>query len=139
MIEFVYRILASLGYTHPLHPAITHIPMGMIIGGFIFKAVSFKWEELEKTAYYCYILALIFAPITAVFGYMDWQHRLFGKLDGFILAKFILTGSLITLLSITIFMDYKKVLSRRGLLLLYALCLFIAGGLGFVGGELAYG
>lgn len=139
MIEFIYGLLESLGYTHPLHPAITHIPMGMIIGGFIFRIASFKWEQLAKTAYYCFILALIFAPITALFGFMDWQHRLFGKMNGFIMAKFILTGCLVTLLSVTIFLDNKNILSQRAMTLFYVFCFLIAVGLGFVGGELAYG
>jgi len=139
MIEFVYRLFSAIGYTHPLHPVITHIPMGMIIGGFIFKVVSLKWKEMEKTAYYCFILALIFVPLTALLGYMDWQHRLFGKMSGFIAAKFILTGGLVTMLSITIYLNHKGIVSSRVLLLFYSICLLIAGGLGFVGGELAYG
>jgi uncharacterized membrane protein len=139
MIEFVYRTAAALGYTHPLHPAVTHIPMGMIIGGFIFKVASLKWQELAKTAYYCFILALIFAPFTALLGYMDWQHRLFGKMNGYIVAKFVLTSCLIALLSMTVYLNHKGKVSDRILLVFYTLCLLTAGGLGFVGGELAYG
>jgi len=139
MIESIYRIAAALGYTHPFHPVITHIPMGMIIGGFIFKISSMKWQDLAKTACYCFILALIFAPLTALLGYMDWQHRLFGKMSGFIAAKFVLTACLITLLSITVYLDRKGKAGGKVLLLFYTLCLLTAVGLGFVGGELAYG
>ncbi|MGD2029642.1 MAG: hypothetical protein PVG86_06850 [Desulfobacterales bacterium] len=40
MIEFIYLTLATIGYSHPLHPAMTHVPMGMIIGGFLFAIGS---------------------------------------------------------------------------------------------------
>ena len=139
MIEFIYRMFAAIGYTHPLHPAVTHIPMGMIIGGFIFKLASLKWESMAKTAYYCFILALIFAPLTALLGFMDWQHRLFGRINGFIVAKFVLTLFLAALLSVTIYLDHKGTANKKILLMCYALCFLTAGGLGFVGGELAYG
>ena len=139
MIESVYRLAAALGYTHPLHPAVTHIPMGMIIGGFIFRLASYKWEELTKTAYYCFVLALISAPFTAILGFMDWQHRLFGKMSNDIMAKFVLTGGLLALLSITVYLSHKGTYSKRLITILYILCLLTAGGLGFVGGELAYG
>jgi len=139
MIEFVYQLFAAIGYTHPLHPAVTHIPMGMIIGGFILKVAAVKWENIGKAAYYCFILALLFAPLTALLGFMDWQHRLFGKMNGFILAKFILTALLITLLSITVYLEHKDTVNKKVLLLCYTLCLITAGGLGFAGGELAYG
>ena len=54
MIEFTYKLLESVGFTHPLHPAITHIPMGMIMGGVIFTAYSIisKKTDFMKTAEY---------------------------------------------------------------------------------------
>jgi len=50
MIDFIYQTLARIGFSHPLHPAITHIPMGMVIGGFLFAAASFvfKKDDLAK-------------------------------------------------------------------------------------------
>jgi uncharacterized membrane protein len=139
MIEFIYSTLASMGYTHPLHPVITHIPMGMTLGGFIFILASLKWENLSRTAYYCYTLALIFVPITALLGIMDWQHRLFGKVNNLIIAKLILTGIFTVLLSLTVYMDYKGSIGRRTRMILYTLCVITVMVLGFVGGELAYG
>ena len=139
VIEFVYKTFAALGYTHPLHPASTHIPMGMLLGGFLFKLASYKWEELSSTANYCLILALIFAPISAVLGLMDWEHRLFGKMNNLILAKLIMTGCLLAVLSVTLYKNQKNTLSPRGMMLAYFLCFLLASGLGLVGGELAYG
>ena len=40
MIEFVYQTLANLGYSHPLHPILTHVVLGMVIGGFLFAAAA---------------------------------------------------------------------------------------------------
>jgi mono/diheme cytochrome c family protein len=36
MIDAVYKTLNGLGYTHPLHPTLTRIVMGLVIGGFVF-------------------------------------------------------------------------------------------------------
>lgn len=139
MLDFIYGTLAALGYTHPLHPASTHIPMGMLLGGFLFKLAAFKWEELSKTAYYCLVLALITAPISAVLGLMDWQHRLFGRMNGLILAKLLMTAALLALLAAALYKDHKGTLSARGMWIAYALAFLLASGLGLIGGQIAYG
>ena len=35
MTEAIFEFLGRIGFTHPLHPAMTHIPMGMVmtVGG----------------------------------------------------------------------------------------------------------
>ena len=77
MIEFIYQTLAKFGYSHPLHPAMTHIPMGMIIGGFLFAvgSMAFKNDDLAIAAHFSYALALIFVLPTMILGYMDWQYK----------------------------------------------------------------
>jgi uncharacterized membrane protein len=139
MIEFVYNTLAAIGYTHPLHPVATHIPMGMVLGGFLFALASFKWEELAKTAHHCSILALLILPITATLGIMDWQHQLAGIMSIYITAKLILAGTLAILLALTIYLYRKGSLGPKALMLMYTLCLFNGIGLGFIGGQLVYG
>jgi uncharacterized membrane protein len=139
MIDFIYATLASLGYTHPLHPAVVHIPMGMILGGFLFKLFSFKWPALEKTAYNCFMLALAFVPVTALLGILDWQHRLLGHWSRLIIAKFILAGILTALLAFIAVLHQRETTSPRLMMLLYTLCLIAAMGIGFVGGQLVYG
>jgi hypothetical protein len=113
--------------------------MGMILGGFIFKIASRKWPDLSKVADYCFILALIFIPPTVLLGFMDWQHRLFGRVNGLIIAKFALTGGLIPVLSLTVYFNKKGTANQTVILVLYALCVLAAIGLGMIGGELAYG
>jgi uncharacterized membrane protein len=138
MIDFIYSTLASLGYTHPLHPAVVHIPMGMVLGGFLFRLFSFKWPDLEKTAHHCFMLALGFIPFVALLGILDWQHRMLGHWSRLIIAKFILAGILTTLLALTFVLHQRK--AGPGLMMLvYALCLVTAMAIGFVGGQLVYG
>jgi uncharacterized membrane protein len=40
MIEFIYQALTKLGYTHPLHPTLTHVPLGMVMGALIFRRTN---------------------------------------------------------------------------------------------------
>ncbi|OGR78164.1 MAG: hypothetical protein A2X32_02045 [Elusimicrobia bacterium GWC2_64_44] len=139
MIEFVYSTLASLGYTHPLHPASTHLPMGLVLGAFLFQLASLKWEDLAKTVYYCLILALVTAPIAAVSGLLDWQHRLHGKLNGLIAAKLGLTALLMAVLGFIIYKYRAGALTWRAMTAWCALAALLAAALGLIGGELVYG
>lgn len=141
MIEFIYQTLAKLGYSHPLHPAITHIPMGMIIGGFLFAAgsVVMKKDDLAKAAHYCYTLALIFVLPTMMLGYMDWQYRLEAEWNRLILTKIILALMLTAMLVTSFFYGKNVKVDIKQKLILYVICFAISMGLGFIGGELQYG
>ena len=77
MIEFLYQTLAKIGYNHPIHPPVTHISVGMVIGAFLFALVAnlMRHERLALTARHCILLAMIGLFPTALLGYMDWQHR----------------------------------------------------------------
>ena len=140
MIESVYALLAKVGFTHPLHPALTHIPMGMVMGCFFFGFLAWyaKKSDFLKTCLHCSVLALIFTVPTIVAGIFDWQHRYGGRYETLIVIKMILAAVLTGLLG------YSIVLNRQGaetkkLFLIYALCLACAVGLGFSGGQLVYG
>jgi uncharacterized membrane protein len=141
MIEFIYQTLAKLGYSHPLHPAMTHIPMGMIIGGFLFAAgsVVMKKDDLAKAAHYCCTLALIFVLPTMMLGYMDWQYKFDGEWNRLILTKIILAVMLTIMLGITFFYGKNVKVDIKQKLILYVICFAMAMGLGFIGGELQYG
>ena len=30
--DFIYQFLADVGYAHPLHPTITHLTIGLVMG-----------------------------------------------------------------------------------------------------------
>ncbi len=142
MIELLYQLLGNIGFTHPLHPAITHLPMGMVMGAFLFQATSIalKKKDLEKTAFYCITVALIFVFPTMLLGFMDWQVKFEAEWSHLILIKFILAGILTVLLTTSFLSGRKDGDGKRTkIMILYALCLFTAIGLGFTGGEIQYG
>ncbi len=77
MIELLYQVLEKIGYFHPIHPPLTHIPMGLVFGAFTFALVAllFRRTILPQLAYNRIILlALVLAFPTILFGYTDWQH-----------------------------------------------------------------
>ena len=141
MIEFIYKLLESVGFTHPLHLAITHIPMGMIMGGVIFTAYSIirKDPDFMKTAYYCSVVAFLGVFPTILFGIMDWQHRYEGEWSFLIQLKLILAVVLVIILGAIL--KYGKNYEENSKLVyaLYGASLLVAIGLGFSGGELIFG
>jgi len=138
MIELIYQVLEQVGFTHPLHPAVTHLPMGMSIGACLFGIASLKFEELARTAHHCVILALIFVPPTVVAGIMDWQHFFDGYWSTHIIIKMILAVVLTVLLLAAIRAGSPERGNPRAAIVLYALCLLTAVGLGYTGGDLQY-
>ena len=139
MVEFIYGILNSIGYNEPIHPVATHIPMGTILGGFLFAIASLKWNALEKTAYHCLVLALLNLPITISFGILDWLHSYHGKLIPYIVAKMCLAGAITLFISITVYLYHKGNLDKKIFLPAYFICFVTAVALGFIGGRLIFG
>lgn len=140
MINSFYALLAKIGFNHPLHPIFVHIPIGMIVGMFVFSLLGLKWRDghFSRTAYHCSVLALVSLFLVIPTGLMDWQHSLGGAWINLIIVKMIL-ASILTLLLI-----YAVIIRNRGasplhLFIVYTLCLLCAGGLGYAGGQLVYG
>jgi uncharacterized membrane protein len=140
-MESVYQILAKIGYTHPLHPTLTHLVMGLVMGAFIFVLIAtfVRRESLARTAWHCIVLALIALLPTAVLGYADWQHRFAGDLIFPITMKLILAGLLLVLLVVATVMGFRSENWSRNIVTLYAVCLVVVIGIGYFGGELVYG
>jgi len=141
MIQSIYEFLRGIGFFHPLHPAITHIPMGMIVGGFLFFTASriLRREALAAAAHSCFTLALIFILPTMLTGIMDWQVLQDGKWIFLIKLKITLACLLTVLLAIAVKIGSQPVSSPTLRAALYLLCLLAAVGLGFSGGEILYG
>lgn len=141
MTEIIFEFLNKIGFMHPVHPALTHIPMGMVMGAVIFRLGSFlpKLKFLAKTGYHCIILGLIGVPPTVFSGYLDWQHTFGGEWEFLIILKMVLAVLLtITLATIAIIDDPEdQKLDKKTAL--YLVIVLIAIGLGFSGGELQYG
>ncbi|MBW2659216.1 MAG: hypothetical protein JRC87_06430 [Deltaproteobacteria bacterium] len=140
MIETLYATLAKFGFSHPLHPMLTHLPMGMVIGMVVFSLLSLIWKgrNLDTAAYYCSILAFfgVFPVISA--GILDWQQLMEGEWNTYIIIKMILATLLTLLLAFSI-IEKRRGGTAKKIFLLYILCLACAGGLGFSGGQLVFG
>jgi len=140
MVENLYSFLAKIGFSHPLHPMLTHVPMGMIIGMVVFSFLGLIWKDknFAQTAFYCSVLALvaIFPVIGA--GILDWLHLQQGEWNVYIIVKMILAVLLTILLILSVILKGKGTTANK-MLLIYLLCLACAGGLGFSGGQLVYG
>ncbi len=140
MVEGIYSFLASVGFTHPLHPAATHAPMGMIIGMLVFGLLALRWTDKHfgVTAYYCSILALLSVLPTAFLGILDWLKFFEGEFETLIVVKMTMTVILTVLLAVSVVIRNKGANPGK-IFVVYLLCMACAGVLGYSGGELVYG
>ncbi len=141
MIEFVYQTLARIGYLHPLHPPSIHLPMGLVMGGFVFGLAGWLLgrQALTQTARHCTVLALITLLPALLLGFMEWQYRYAGAWLFPIKMKLILSGVLLILLSVAVILGRRSGTWARSTIAIYALCLVTVSGIGYFGGELVYG
>ncbi len=140
MIEGLYAFLENVGFNHPLHPIMVHIPMGMVIGAVLFSLVGIVWkkENLAHTAYHCSVVALIFIVPTLITGILDWIGKLGGEWETLIIIKMVLGVVLTGLLALSVIFKHQGADTKK-MFIIYLLCMACAGGLGFSGGELVYG
>jgi uncharacterized membrane protein len=140
MVDSLYSFLASVGFTHPLHPMLTHLPMGLIIAMVVFSLLAVVWQKpaFSQTAFHCSVLALLGVVPVIITGALDWLQFQGGEWNIFIIIKMVLAGVLTLLLAIAVAQKNRGAGEGR-MLLLYLLCLACAGGLGYSGGELVYG
>jgi len=141
MIKFIYTTLESLGFQHPLHPVVVHLPMGMTMGLFLFGLAAYflKKPEFERTAHYCAVLAFLGAFPTILLGYMDWQYRYNGEWLFPIEIKLIFGTIFVILLAIAIKVGVKQKSMTTLRMVVYLLCMMTATVLGFFGGKLIFG
>jgi len=141
MTEVIFGFLNSIGFTHPVHPAFTHIPMGLVIGAVVFRLASFvpRIQMLAKTGYHCAILGLLGVFPTIFTGYLDWQHRFGGAWEFLIVLKMVLAAVLTVLLLLIAIKDDPDNRRFDRITGWYVLMVLVAIGLGFSGGELQYG
>lgn len=140
MIETVYHFLEGIGFTHPLHPAITHPPMGMVLGGVIFFFIYavFNRPDFLTAAYYCTGLGFLGIFPAVLSGLLDWQYRLHGEWNPFIITKMVFAAGLALAMLATIKFSTGHEINSNRLMVTYFLCLVFIIGLGYMGGELLY-
>jgi uncharacterized membrane protein len=141
MFEFIYEMLQKFGYTHPLHPTLTHLPIGLVLAAFVFGliAVVFRKPSLINTARHCITLALITVPAAVLLGLMDWQHFYGGAWLFPIKMKLALAAGLFVFLLLALLTVSRRDTINSRSLVVYAVCVLLVIGLGYFGGELVYG
>jgi len=141
MIDAFYAWVNHLGFTDPLHAPVTHVPIGLVIGAFLFflVAVVFNRKSLVLTARHVSILAFIFVFPTILLGVMDWLHFFKGALVAPIKYKMILASAVLLLLAAGIIIGSELKVRTWPLMLVYALAVVGVVGLGWFGGKLVYG
>lgn len=140
MASEIYQLLSSIGYHHPLHPALTHLPVGLTITCFLFALLGYlsNRPQFTQTARHCTILAFLSVIPAIVFGYFDWQHFYSGAYIFPVIAKIVLAAILLFVLCVLVFTGVKRQnLTGRQIGLYFAAFLMVIG-LGFLGGELVF-
>ncbi len=141
MTEVIFEFLNKIGFHHPIHPALTHIPMGMVMGAVTFRIVSFipRLKFLARTGYHCIVLGLLGIFPTVFAGYLDWQHTFGGQWEFLIILKMVLAVFLTLLMATILYIDDTESPKLNKVTLFYFLAVLLAIGLGFSGGQLQYG
>lgn len=141
MIDSLYELIAKTGFTDPLHAPFTHLPIGLVIGAFLFflGAVLFGKKNLVVTARHVSILAFLFVFPTILFGVFDWLHYFKGALIAPIKYKMILASAVLVLLAIGIIVGSELNVRTAPIMVVYALAVVAVVGLGWFGGKLVYG
>lgn len=141
-MESLYAYLNNLGYTHPLHPPWTYLPMGLILGALVFRLVALLpgGGKFAVTARHCLTLAFAAVFPTILFGYFDWQHFYAGRWMFPVRMKLALAAVLLLLLLFTVMSLYRRL--PAGDLRIFGchvLCFLVIVGIGYYGGELVFG
>ncbi len=140
MLDGFYQFLARLGYTHPIHPPLTHFPIALVVGGFLFLLGMYvlRRKDLQLTPNQCIGLALVFVFPTALFGVMDWLHRYRGVWLFEIKMKIILASVLTVLLILALVLNKRTNRDPRVMVPIYALSAATVILLGYYGGQLVF-
>ncbi len=141
MTEAIFEFLNKIGFHHPVHPALTHIPMGMVMGAVTFRIASLipKLKFLARTGYHCIVLGFLGMFPTAFAGYLDWQHTFGGQWEFLIILKMVLAVLLTILMAVMLYLDDTEDPKLNKATFFYLLAVLLAVGLGFSGGQLQYG
>ena len=141
MIDSLYQFVRRIGFPDPLHAPITHIPIGLVIGAFLFLVVAivFAKKNLLTTARHVSILAFLFVFPTILFGVFDWLHFFKGVMIPPIRMKMILASLLLILLAAGIILGSELRMHAAPMLVIYGLAFITVVGLGWYGARLVYG
>ena len=140
MSHFIYPLLESFGYKHPLHPVLVHLPIGMNLGALLLCliAIVFRKPEFRRSAYHALVLAGLFSLVALTMGLLDWQHYFNGSLLQPIKMKLFIALPYTLLMLIGIFIGFRQGPEAKALLPIYFIGAICVMSLGFFGGELTF-
>ncbi len=140
MIESLYALFREMGYNHPLHAPTTHLPLGMMVGAFLFALLArlLGKPSLVPTSRHCTALAFISMFPTAALGVMDWLHFYGGAWLFPVRMKILLASTLAVVLLICLLLERRAHVMRKTLLVFLTLGVMTSAGLGYFGGELVF-
>lgn len=141
MINQVYRLLSAIGYTHPIHPPIVHMTIGLTAGALFLAlgAYILRRRELRASARHAFVLAFIFVFPTILLGVFDWVHFYNAALIFPIKMKMILAATLLVLLTAGVMLGSEKRKLPTLTTGIYVLAFLCVVGLGYFGGNLVFG
>ena len=141
MRDRFYKAMDAMGYTHPVHPTLVNMPVGLVVGALVLMlaAIVFRKSQLAVSARHVVIVALFFLILTAAAGVMDWLHFFSGVWLFPIKVKVWLAGFLFVLLVLAIFAGGRLEPTSPILVGIYVLSFFTVVTLGFFGAELVFG
>jgi uncharacterized membrane protein len=136
-----YNALRAVGFTDPIHPPLTHMPIGLVTAALIFGLLGWLLDrpQMRRMSRYSLVLAWLFLIPTVILGLMDWQHYYQGAWLQPIVVKIYLAVFLFVLLSIGLFLVLRGREESKALLAIYLAAFFTVGGLGYFGGRLVFG
>jgi hypothetical protein len=138
----IYEVLARIGYTHPLHPPMTVMPLGMVVGALFFSILALfpSFGKYATTSRHCFTLGFLAVFPTVLLGYMDWQHFYGGHLIFPIKMKMILATALAILMALAVLLLYRRLqLQDMRIFAMQVLCFAVAVTIGYFGGNLVFG
>ena len=141
MSDFIYNLLETIGYDHPLHPVLVHMPIGLIVAAFFLSCAALIWRRssLAISAYYDLVAAFIFFFPAVFMGFIDWQRYYHGAWLLPVKMKLLLAPVLLLLLLIGVFIGFRQGPQAKSLIFIYMLSLLTVSALGFFGGQLTFG
>ncbi len=140
IIDSFYQSLQNVGYYEPVHPALTHVPIGLVIGAVILGVISlvFRSQGSGRAARYTMLMAFIFIFPTGLLGYMDWQHFYAGGWLKPIKIKMVLAGVLLVLTFISLVTARAGERTSLFGTVIFVLSLLTVVALGYFGGRIVY-
>jgi protein SCO1/2 len=141
MIDELFKLLAAVGFNEPLHPPITHMPIGLVFGAAVFLAIAifFKKKEFILTARHVSILAFVFAFPTILLGVIDWIHFYHAAMVTPIKVKIVLASIVLIVLGAGIIIGSEIKIRSWTMAILATIALVCVIGLGYFGAGIIYG